>query len=298
MTHKSTLLAIDDSPTNLKLLGQILGSDYRLLFSTRGADGLEMALNQAPDLILTDVVMPEMDGHEVCRQLKANPLTAKIPIIFITSLKDETDEAYGLEIGAIDYITKPFSPAIVKARVHNHLQLKHYRDLLESQAATDGLTGVPNRRQFNETLEREWRSAIRRQSCISLILMDIDYFKPYNDFYGHLQGDECLRSVGQALLGAARRPTELIARYGGEEFACILPDTDKDGAVHVARELLVRVQGLQITHLKSTVSNHVTLSLGVASIIPTVGSQAEELILTADAQLYTAKHSGRNQVCS
>jgi diguanylate cyclase (GGDEF)-like protein len=296
MSEKSTVLAIDDAPANLKLLGQILSPDYRFVFATKGADGLEIAINQRPDIILTDVVMPEMDGHQVCKQLKGNPLTAKIPVIFITSLKDETDEAFGLEIGAIDYITKPFSPAIVKARVRNHLELKHYRDMLESQAATDGLTGIPNRRQFDETLEREWRSAIRRKTCISLVLMDIDCFKAYNDFYGHLQGDECLRSVGRSLIGGARRPSELIARYGGEEFACVLPDTDLTGAVHVATELLDRVRGLELAHEKSIVANHVTLSLGVACMNPEIGENPSELIQRADAQLYEAKRGGRNQV--
>jgi len=297
MSEKSTVLAIDDAASNLKLLGQILSPLYRFVFATSGADGLEMASTHRPDLILTDVVMPEMDGHQVCKQLKANPLTAQIPVIFITSLKDETDEAYGLDIGAIDYITKPFSPAIVKARVRNHLELKHYRDLLESQAATDGLTGIPNRRHFNDSLEREWRSAIRRKCQISLVLMDIDCFKPYNDFYGHLQGDECLREVGRALVGAARRPSELVARYGGEEFACVLPDTDLAGGVHVASELLERVRSLQLKHEKSTVCDHVTLSLGVACMSPEVGDNPGELIQRADAQLYVAKRAGRNQVC-
>ena len=217
-------------------------------------------------------------------------------MIFITSLKDETDEAFGLEIGAIDYITKPFSPAIVKARVRNHLELKHYRDMLESQAATDGLTGIPNRRHFDESLEREWRSAIRRKSHISLILMDIDCFKPYNDFYGHLQGDECLRTVGRSLVGGARRPSELVARYGGEEFACVLPDTDLAGAMHVATELLERVRAQELAHEKSTVGPHVTLSLGVACMSPEVGNVPGELIQRADSQLYEAKRAGRNQV--
>lgn len=296
MSEKSTVLAIDDAPANLKLLGQILSPHYRFLFATSGADGLEIAITQRPDLILTDVVMPEMDGHQVCKQLKSNPLTSSIPVVFITALKDQTDEAHGLEIGAIDYITKPFCPAIVKARVRNHLELKHYRDVLESQASTDGLTGIPNRRHFDQSLDREWRSAIRRKSQISLILTDIDCFKPYNDYYGHLGGDECLRSVAQALAGGPRRPAELVARYGGEEFAVILPDTDLAGAVHVASELLERVRAMKLPHQKSVVTDHVTLSLGVASMTPEVGQNPSELIQRADAQLYEAKKGGRNRV--
>ena len=295
---KSTVLAIDDAPYNLKLLAQILSPQYRFLLATKGSDGLEIAVTQRPDLILLDVVMPDMDGHEVCRQLKANPLTQSIPVVFITALKEQTDEAFGLEIGAIDYITKPFCPAIVKARVRNHLELKHYRDLLESQAATDGLTGIPNRRHFDQALEREWRSAVRRKSCLSLVLIDIDYFKVYNDHYGHLRGDECLRTVGQALVGGARRPSEIVARYGGEEFACVLPDTDVGGAAHVAGELLERVRALQLPHAGSKVADHITLSLGVASMAPALGELPAQLIERADVQLYKAKERGRNQVQS
>ena len=296
MNDKSTVLAIDDTPANLKLLGQILSPLYRFLFATNGADGLEIAVTQRPDLILTDVVMPEMDGHQVCKNLKANPLTQSIPVVFITALKDQTDEARGLEIGAIDYITKPFCPAIVKARVRNHLELKHYRDMLESQAATDGLTGIPNRRHFDQALEREWRSAIRRKSCISLVLIDIDSFKPYNDHYGHLGGDECLRTVAQTLNFGPRRPSELVARYGGEEFACILPDTELSGAIHVAKELLDRIRALELPHEKSLAAPYVTLSLGVASMSPASGEAQGDLIQRADEQLYKAKKNGRNQV--
>ena len=296
MSGKSTILAIDDAPYNLSLLGQILSPDYRFLLATKGADGLEIATAQRPDLILLDVVMPEMDGHEVCRQLKSNPALQNIPVIFITARKEETDEAYGLEIGAIDDITKPFCPAIVKARVRNHLELKHYRDLLESQASTDGLTGIPNRRHFDQALEREWKSAIRRKTSLALILLDIDYFKPYNDHYGHLKGDECLRTVGQSLVGGARRPSEVVARYGGEEFACVLPDTDDGGGRHVATELLERVRGLRLPHAGSQVADHVTLSLGVAAMVPAVGESQALLIEKADAQLYAAKKAGRNQV--
>lgn len=298
MSDKATVLAIDDAPYNLKLLGQILVPQYRFLLATKGTDGLEIAQTQRPDLILLDVVMPDMSGHEVCKQLKSNPLTAAIPVVFITALKEQTDEAFGLEIGAIDYITKPFCPAIVKARVRNHLELKRYRDLLENLAATDGLTGVPNRRHFDQALEREWRSAIRRKTELSLILIDIDYFKVYNDHYGHLKGDECLRTVGQTLMAGPRRPSELLARYGGEEFACFLPDTDLAGATHVARELLESVRALKIPHSGSQVADHVTLSLGVACMAPAVGEPPSLLIERADVQLYNAKKSGRNQVQS
>lgn len=297
-TEKQTVLAIDDVPANLKLLGEILAPEYRFLVATSGAQGLEIAAAKQPDLILLDVMMPGMDGYEVCSQLKANPLTQSIPVIFITALKEETDEEKGLEIGAIDYVTKPFSPSIVRIRVRNHLELKRYRDLLQSQAVTDGLTGIANRRQFDKWLEREWRLAIRRQSSISLLLGDIDCFKLFNDHYGHPEGDECLKAVARALAGGLRRPSELLARYGGEEFACILPETDLAGAVHFANNLLEQVRALKMPHEKSLVGDIVTMSLGCATMSPTLGEGPESLIQAADEQLYAAKRAGRNQVGS
>lgn len=294
---KQTVLAIDDVPANLKLLGEILAPEYRFLVATSGAQGLDIASAKQPDLILLDVMMPEMDGYEVCARLKANPLTQSIPVIFITALKEETDEEKGLEIGAIDYVTKPFSPSIVRIRVRNHLELKKYHDLLESQAVTDGLTGIANRRQFDKWMDREWRLAIRRQSPISLILGDIDCFKLFNDYYGHPEGDECLKAVAKALSSGLRRPSELLARYGGEEFACILPETDLAGAVHFAGNLLDQVRSIGMRHEKSTVTDIVTMSLGAATMSPTLGEGPELLIQKADEQLYVAKKAGRNRVC-
>lgn len=295
--EKQTVLAIDDVPANLKLLGEILAPEYRFLVATSGAQGLEIATAKQPDLILLDVMMPEMDGYEVCTRLKANPLTQSIPVIFITALKEETDEEKGLEIGAIDYVTKPFSPSIVRIRVRNHLELKKYHDLLQSQAVTDGLTGIANRRQFDKWIDREWRLAIRRQTPISLILGDIDCFKLFNDFYGHPEGDECLKAVAKALTAGLRRPSELLARYGGEEFACILPETDLSGAVHFAGNLLDQVRAIRMPHQKSVVTDIVTMSLGAATMSPTLGEGPELLIQRADEQLYAAKKAGRNQVC-
>lgn len=296
MTEKPSVLAIDDVPANLKMLGHILGPSYRYLCATSGLSGLDIATTQRPDIILLDVVMPEIDGYEMCARLKADPRTQSIPIIFLTALKEETDEARGLEIGAIDYITKPFSPAIIQARVKNHLELKKYRDMLERMSFTDGLTGISNRRHFDDFLEREWRGAIRKGSAISLILMDVDFFKLYNDHYGHLQGDECLRCVATALQAAARRPSELVARYGGEEFACVLTDPPAEGGVPLAHMLLERVVALKIPHAKSTAADHVTLSMGAATLSPSVGQDHAMLIKLADDLLYQAKKGGRNQV--
>lgn len=298
MTQMQTVLAVDDVPANLKMLGQILGPQYRYLCATNGQAGFELAVAQRPDIILLDVMMPDIDGYEICTRLKADARTQSIPVIFLTALKDETDETRGLEIGAIDYITKPFCPAIIQARVRNHLELKRYRDMLERMSFTDGLTGLSNRRFFDDFLEREWRGAIRNGTAISLILMDIDHFKLYNDHYGHLQGDACLRNVGEALLAAARRPSEMVARYGGEEFACVLTDPPPEGAGTLAGLLLESVVGLKLPHAASSVSDHVTLSLGAATMRPVVNQPCTSLITRADELLYQAKRNGRNQVCS
>jgi diguanylate cyclase (GGDEF)-like protein len=295
-TIKPTILVVDDSRTNIMVLSDVLSPEHNLLFASSGLEALKMAASYSPDLILLDIVMADMDGYEVCRKLKNNPGTKNIPIIFVTAMEREEDEIRGLEIGGLDYITKPFSSTIVRARVRIHLELKHHRDRLESLVATDGLTGIPNRRQFDEFLIREWRRAMRSHVQLSLILMDIDYFKLFNDHYGHLAGDDCLRRLAQAIAECAKRPTDLVARYGGEEFACILPDTNLDGALIVANNMRKKVKGLKINHAYSNVVDHITLSLGVATLIPSQGRSRDDLISAADALLYEAKRGGRDRV--
>jgi diguanylate cyclase (GGDEF)-like protein len=297
-SRKQTVLIVDDTPANIKLLSVVLGRAHELLFAVSSREALELAAAQTPDLILLDVMMPEMDGYEVCAQLKADPRTRSIPVIFVTAMSREEDEAKGLEVGGIDYITKPYSAPIVRARVRNHLELKRYRDFLENLSATDGLTGIPNRRRFDEFLDCEWRRTMRSQLPLSLIMLDLDFFKAYNDHYGHLAGDDCLRQVAEALAGGVRRPADLVARYGGEEFVCVLPETEMSGARQVAQQLWEKVGALQIPHAYSSVSEHVTISAGVATLTPAVGQKLTDIIARADAQLYVAKRSGRNQVVS
>jgi diguanylate cyclase (GGDEF)-like protein len=213
-------------------------------------------------------------------------------------MDQEEDEAKGLELGGIDYLTKPVRPAIVRARVRNHLELSHYRDFLEELSGTDGLTGIANRLRFDEFLMREWRRALRNRMPLSLILLDIDLFKAFNDHYGHLAGDDCLRQVAWVLTEGLRRPADLAARYGGKEFAGLLPETDAKGALWVASQILEKVSGLNIPHASSPVADHVTVSIGVATLIPVVGQSAMDLIWRADVLLQAAKQSGRNQVRS
>jgi diguanylate cyclase (GGDEF)-like protein len=297
-TRKQTILIVDDTPANIEILCEVLDSEYEVLFATSGTDALSIAVDQSPDLILLDVVMPEMNGYQVCRHLKEDKRTQSIPVIFVTAMDQEEDEAKGLNVGAIDYLTKPIRPPIVKARVRNHLELKRYRDFLENLSSTDGLTGIFNRRRFDETLDSEWRRARRAASPLSLILMDIDLFKSYNDHYGHLAGDDCLRRLAQVLSDCVRRPSDLVARYGGEEFACLLPNTDANGAMQVANHILEATNNLNIPHAHSSVADRVTVSIGVTTIIPVTGQPVSQLIQRADELLYTAKGSGRNQVRS
>ncbi|MBU0640580.1 MAG: diguanylate cyclase [Planctomycetes bacterium] len=291
-----TLLIVDDTPANIEILSSVLEAEHQILFATSGRDALELVASQIPDLILLDIMMPEMDGYEVCKRLKADPKTHNVPVIFITALSEEADETRGLEVGAIDYISKPISAPIVKARVRNHLELKRFRDMLEDLSARDGLTGIANRRRLDEFLTQEWLRGGRNQSPLSVCLIDIDFFKRFNDRYGHAAGDDCLRRVALALASVSRRPADLVARYGGEEFVCALPDTDAAGAALLADRFREAVIALGIPHADSSIAELVTISGGVATAIPTGESAAAQLLEAADRMLYQAKKAGRNRV--
>jgi len=290
------LLLVDDVRANLLLLAKVLGQDYECRLAADGAAALDQALVNPPDLILLDVLMPGMNGYEVCRRLKGEPRTMNIPVIFLTTLSDEEDEKAGLEAGAIDYIAKPFRLPIVKARVRNHLELKRRGDLLENLAGLDGLTGIANRRRFDETLATEWHRAQRAKSSVAIILLDIDFFKPYNDHYGHPQGDDCLRRVAGGLTTTLRRAADFLARYGGEEFVAILADCEMTEALAVAEQMRERIAELAIPHGYSRTASYVTISLGVAARVPELTDVAPDLVATADAALYQAKRAGRNRV--
>jgi diguanylate cyclase (GGDEF)-like protein len=293
---KPRILVVDDTPDNLHLLAEILGEDYEVLIATGGQRALELAhrTNQRPDLILLDIMMPGMSGFETCRQLKESDATRDIPIIFVTAKDGQEDEARGLSLGAVDYITKPFHLSIVVARVRNHITLKLKSDRLERHANLDGLTDIANRRRFDETLGKEWLRAIRDERELGLILMDVDCFKQFNDQYGHGEGDECLRRLARALQGALSRPGDLLARYGGEEFAVILPDTGEEGVRNIGLRLLGAVSGLRIPHRGNTTAGCVTLSIGCATTRPDREKNPRQLIDSADALLYQAKEAGRN----
>jgi diguanylate cyclase (GGDEF)-like protein len=296
--RRPKILIADDQPTNIRVLYELFRDQCDVFMATNGAQTIQICRAELPDLILLDVVMEDIDGHEVCRRLKADSLTNAIPIMFVTSQNHEADEVIALGLGAVDFITKPINPVIVRARVRTHLTLKLQGDLLRASALLDGLTGVANRRKFDEDVQTDWRQCLRETAPLSLVLIDIDYFKLYNDRYGHQAGDNCLKLVAKALAETLRRPYDKLARYGGEEFACLLPKTELAGASAIAERMQTRVSELRVEHLGSDVDQVVTISLGVASMVPTPSITPELLLKAADQQLYEAKRTGRARVCA
>ncbi len=288
-----------------------------------GAEALSDIQQKTPDLVLLDINMPHMNGFEVCKQLKSSELTRDIPIIFISARDEVLDKIQAFAVGGVDYITKPFQIGEVLARITNQLALRRLQRQLESQnerlkqeinsriiAETslqeaneklerlvnlDGLTQLANRRCFDEYLEQEWQRLAREQLPLSLVMCDIDFFKNYNDTYGHVAGDDCLRKVSLVFKESIHRPADLAARYGGEEFVLVLPNTGIEGAIQVTEAIRQGLLDLQIHHENSAASKFVTLSMGVTCLVPTVDSHPAVLLTAADYALYRAKELGRNQ---
>ncbi len=321
-----SILIIDDSQESRLLLKSILkAAGYTDVLTAGSAREAFKILNlddetKAPayiDLILMDIMMPEIDGIEACKRIKAREHLRDIPIIMITALTDVEILKTAFAAGAMDYIAKPPNKVELLARVRSALRLKHEMDARKAReqellevtrqleeanqillrlSSLDGLTGIANRRRFDEFLEMEWRRGLRESAPLSLIMLDIDFFKAYNDAYGHQAGDDCLKAVANTLSNTVNRPGDLVARYGGEEFAVILPRTHPEGAVTVAELLRAKVEALKIPHSRSRVSDVVTISLGVSTVVPRSGYSTAALIAAADQALYQAKQEGRNRV--
>lgn len=295
------ILIVDDDPVMVRVLARILAPMGEILFATDGESALRMVRERSPDAVLLDVEMPGMSGFDVCRAIKADPSNADLPILFVSGHTDIETEAKGLEVGAVDYIMKPPSPPIVRARTRTQLVLRERTRQLLRLASIDGLTGLANRRSFDETLDQEWRRARRNRTPLSLALIDIDFFKRYNDHYGHQAGDDCLKTVATTLAHAAERPGEIVARYGGEEFAVVLPLCDATTARGLAEKMRKRVADLALPHAGSLIGDHVTISCGVATVMGDTdqsGAMPDEaaLITAADQALYAAKEAGRDRV--
>jgi diguanylate cyclase (GGDEF)-like protein/PAS domain S-box-containing protein len=295
---KPVVLVVDDSAMNRRLLKDVLCDEYDVRLAASGWEAIAFAVENPPDIILLDIMMPKMNGYEVCVKLRENNSTSDIPVILITALADEKSEEYALKLGVVDYITKPFSIPLVKGRVKNQIELKRYRDIQKELSYIDELTQIANRRKFNDTISVEWNRAKRSGSFLSLLMLDIDMFKKYNDFYGHLKGDKCLFTVAQTLQNHMKRPADLAARWGGEEFVCILPETDQKGAEFVGGRIKKAIADLKIKHEMSQVDNILTVSIGITTIIPSENSSLDNLMKQLDIVLYRAKKMGRNCVCS
>ncbi len=290
------VLVADDDIVNRQVLAELLKPEHTVLLAKNGEQALERAARHLPDLILLDVVMPDMDGYEVLRRLRADAQTAHITVIFISGLGRPEDEANGLKMGAADYISKPFNETVVMARVATHLQMVRQRRMLEHLAHVDGLTELANRRRFDEVYEAEWQRSRRNGRPLSLALLDIDAFKQYNDHYGHPAGDRALRTVARAATSGLRRPADLAARYGGEELVLLLPDTEAAQAHQVVSSICAAIADLQIPHEASSVAPMLTVSAGGATLNGGGTESGAELFAAADALLYQAKRTGRNRI--
>jgi diguanylate cyclase (GGDEF)-like protein len=317
------ILIVDDSEDQLLVLKAILNEKgYKnIILADSAAKAFELLglkckkKKKDIDLILMDIMMPGVDGLEACLKIKKNEELKDIPIIMVTAKKETDHLQSAFQAGAVDYITKPINVTELLARVHSALRLKREidsrkereRELTEMaeqldaankkltrMSYLDGLTNVPNRRYFNEFFAREWKNSIRVKAFLSVIMIDIDCFKAYNDTYGHLNGDDCLKKIARTLSNELKRPRDFLSRYGGEEFIAVLPDTDEKGAFEVANRFLQKTKKLKITHKTSPVSKNVTISVGVATIKPDRKTKSTLLINEVDKALYKAKQSGRN----
>lgn len=315
--QRAHILIVDDDANGLRLLHSILEEVGDIIFAKSGEAALGKVAERRPDVILLDAEMPGLGGYATCAALKADSETADIPIVFVTSHADTDSETRALTIGAVDFIHKPINPPVVVARVKTQLALKQKTDALRRLTNVDALTGISNRRAFDEALLIEWRRSMRTQMSLCLLMLDVDHFKRYNDTYGHPMGDTCLRQVAQSLAAGTKRAGDVVARYGGEEFAVILPHTSAADAQAFGERLCASIRELSLPHCDSPVAPIVTISVGVACLYtPCAGNEAipgpcttcslkpscvgapDALLRLADQALYQAKKSGRNQaVC-
>ncbi|HFQ88854.1 MAG TPA: PleD family two-component system response regulator [Desulfobulbus sp.] len=318
--YRITVLLVDDQQMIAEAVRRALESEeLDFHYCQNPTRAIDMATSLEPTIILQDLVMPELDGLTMVKFFRANPVTAQVPIIVLSTKEEPEIKSKAFELGANDYLVKLPDRIELIARIRYHSRayisqkqrdeafealrrsqrkLAEANKVLERLSSLDGLTGVPNRRRFDQLLRKEWQRAIRHGSSISIIMMDIDFFKLFNDTYGHQGGDDCLRQVAGILEKSVQRETDMVARYGGEEFVAILPETGVKGALAVAEDMRANVEARKIPHENSKITDHVTISVGVATTVPERGSQPEDLIAAADQALYQAKNNGRNRVQS
>ena len=336
-TESADIAIVGDRSDYLHLFASMLSErGYTIRTLTYAQSEIQEIHSKKPDLILLEIEDLENSGYRFCSHLKASEKTRDIPIIFISTFDNPANKVMAFNAGGADYITQPFLESEILIRIKNQLTIarlnqrlnqqlsqqtqqllaenaKLQREVQDRQKALldlqdsilqlqhlvtlDELTGVANRRQFDRLLAQEWRRCCREKQCLSLILCDVDFFKAYNDTYGHVEGDFCLRTIAQTLAQAVRRAGDVVARYGGEEFAVILPNTEHQGAIDVASRIHQAIAQLQLPHTHSQISDRVTLSMGLVSQFPVLDLLPSVAIVRADRQLYAAKAKGRNCYC-
>ncbi|MEN8231091.1 MAG: diguanylate cyclase [Thermodesulfobacteriota bacterium] len=319
--YQTTVLLIDDQVMISEAVRRALSSEKDIAFHycQDPTKAIKLAAEINATVILQALVMPEVDGLMMVRYFRVNKATAKIPIIVLSTKDDASIKSEAFTIGANDYMVKLPDKIEMIARIRYHskayitqlerdeafcaleesrAKLAEANFALQKLSTLDGLTGIANRRSFDEALQKEWSRSIRGEKSIGLIMLDIDFFKLYNDHYGHQGGDDCLKRIAKGLESAIHRETDLLARYGGEEFSAVLPDTDLNGAIKVAEEMRLKIKDLRIEHAKSKVTDIVSISIGVSAVTPSPGMNQEVLIAAADQALYKAKEEGRDMVKS
>lgn len=289
------ILVIDDSVVQSNFLRSILADNYEVTICNTAKEGMRAAEEGEYSLILLDVVMPDMDGFMLLQELKGMEITRYVPVILITGLSDTQYEERGLMLGAVDYVAKPFNPVIIKARVNTHIQLYHYQMRFKEQAMVDELTGVANRRRYEQESVSRWKEAVRYHLSFSICMFDIDKFKLYNDAFGHPAGDRVLAAVAQKVSSYFQRSTDLFARYGGEEFVAVFLSREGERVFESMKAIRRSVEEMHIQH-NSPISPWVTISVGGVTLMPQPGDKLEDCLKLADDMLYEAKESGRNQV--
>jgi len=297
MLQKESILIIDDDKLNIIALTRILGADYQVYFEGDGESGIHSAKTFKPDLILLDLVMPKMSGYDVIKILKADEETRNIPVIFLTGRRDVQDEEAGFVLGAIDYITKPFSASVVKLRVGNQLKIVNQMRMIHNLSMEDALTGISNRHHFNNVLTREWERSVRQQLPLAFVIVDIDNFKTYNDTYGHLSGDAILKDTAKIIMNGVSKGKDCVARWSGKEFAIILPETNLAGAMAIAENIRQNVEATTF-EIKDNVTTNIVVSIGVNSVIAEQDENytLRDFISNTDAALTIAKKQGSNRV--
>jgi len=295
----NSVLIVDDQKTSITMLTKILSSEYTIYTAENGKDAITAAEKYIPDVILLDILMMEMDGYAVIKILKDTEKTKNIPVIFITSLNSDDNEARGLALGAADYITKPFSTEIIKLRVQQQIKLIEQLRTIEKLSMLDQLTGLPNRRSFEERIKLEWNRSIRESEPISILMIDLDLFKDINDKFGHQRGDAVLQEISKLIAKTIRRPGDFAARWGGEEYLVLLPNTDSSGAMEIAEKIRKGAEKIKVKVSGKLIKN-ITLSIGVNTQYNDrnndSNTNSSKFISGADTALYDAKNNGRNKI--